>query len=209
MRFGYSPISNTEAARRPVQTMNADRFQIVEAAIPGALDRVVAMHAGYYAREHGMGEIFERKVAEGLSEFLPRAQRPLNRLWLATSVELSDQAGQTRQAGQIVGSIAIDGEDLGDGQAHLRWFILDDGCRGQGVGAALLRKAVEFAEAAGFERTVLWTFKGLDAARHLYEREGFRIAEEYAGAQWGVSLMEQRFVRERGAVQATRLGVPG
>jgi ribosomal protein S18 acetylase RimI-like enzyme len=189
--------------------MNADRFQIVEAAIPGALDRVVAMHAGYYAREHGMGEIFERKVAEGLSEFLPRAQRPLNRLWLATSVELSDQAGQTRQAGQIVGSIAIDGEDLGDGQAHLRWFILDDGCRGQGVGAALLRKAVEFAEAAGFERTVLWTFKGLDAARHLYEREGFRIAEEYAGAQWGVSLMEQRFVRERGAVQATRLGVPG
>jgi GNAT superfamily N-acetyltransferase len=182
--------------------MDADRFQIVVGAIPGALDRVVAMHAGYYAREHGMGEIFERKVAEGLSEFLPRAQRPRNRLWLATTVESSDQAGQTRKAGQIVGSIAIDGEDLGGGQAHLRWFILDDGCRGQGVGAALLRNAVEFVEAAGFDRTVLWTFKGLDAARHLYEREGFRLAEEYAGAQWGVSLMEQRFVRERGAVAA-------
>jgi GNAT superfamily N-acetyltransferase len=186
--------------------MNADRFGIVEGAIPGALDRVVAMHADYYAREHGMGEIFERKVAEGLSEFLPRAHRPLNRLWLATTVESS---GQTSQTGQIVGSIAIDGEDLGGGQAHLRWFILDDGCRGQGMGAALLCKAVEFVEAAGFERTVLWTFKGLDAARHLYELEGFRLAEEYAGAQWGVSLMEQRFVRERGAVQATRLGVPG
>ena len=209
MRFGCSPISNTEAARRPVQTMNADRFEIVEGAIPGALDRVVAMHAGYYAREHGMGEIFERKVAEGLSEFLPRAQRLRNRLWLATTVESSDQAGQTRKAGQIVGSIAIDGEALGAGQAHLRWFILDDGCRGQGVGAALLRKAIDFVAAAGFERTVLWTFKGLDAARQLYEREGFRLAEEYAGAQWGVSLMEQRFVRERGAVQATRLGVPG
>jgi GNAT superfamily N-acetyltransferase len=182
--------------------MNADRLGIVEGAIPGALDRVVAMHADYYAREHGMGEIFERKVAEGLREFLPRAHSPLNRLWLATTVEPSDQAGQTRQTGQIVGSIAIDGEDLGGGQAHLRWFILDDGCRGQGMGAALLRKAVEFVEAAGFERTVLWTFKGLDAARHLYEREGFRLAEEYAGAQWGVSLMEQRFVRERGAVAA-------
>ena len=187
--------------------MNAHRFEIVEGAIPGALDRVVAIHAGYYAREHGMGEIFERKVAEGLSEFLPRAQRPRNGLWLATTVDSSDQAGQTRQTGQIVGSIAIDGEDLGAGQAHLRWFILDDGCRGQGVGAALLRKAVEFVEAAGFERTVLWTFKGLDAARHLYEREGFLLAEEYAGAQWGVSLMEQRFVRERGAVAAaTGLG---
>jgi len=207
MGLGCSPISNTEAARRHVEAMDADRFQIVEGAIPGAFDRVVAMHAGYYAREHGMGEIFERKVAEGLSEFLPRAQRPRNGLWLATTVDSSDQAGQTRQTGQIVGSIAIDGEDLGAGQAHLRWFILDDGCRGQGVGAALLRKAVEFVEAAGFERTVLWTFKGLDAARHLYEREGFLLAEEYAGAQWGVSLMEQRFVRERGAVAAaTGLG---
>ena len=60
--------------------MKADRFGIVEGAIPGALDRVVAMHADYYAREHGMGEIFERKVAEGLREFLPRAHSPLNRL---------------------------------------------------------------------------------------------------------------------------------
>ena len=79
--------------------MNADRFQIVVGAIPGALDRMVAMHAGYYAREHGMGEIFERKVAEGLSEFLLRAQRPRNRLWLARTVKLSYQAGQTRQTG--------------------------------------------------------------------------------------------------------------
>ena len=44
----------------------------------------------------------------------------------------------------------------------------------------------------------LWTFKGLDAARHLYERHGFRLAEEYAGAQWGVNLVEQRFEREGG-----------
>jgi ribosomal protein S18 acetylase RimI-like enzyme len=92
---------------------------------------------------------------------------------------------QNRPTGQIVGSIAIDGEDLGGGQAYLRWFILDEGCRGHGVGEALLRQAIDFVDAAGFERTVLLTFKSLDAARRLYEREGFRLAEEYAGAQWG------------------------
>jgi hypothetical protein len=27
-------------------------------------------------------------------------------------------------------AIAINGQDLGNNQAHLRWFILDDGCRG-------------------------------------------------------------------------------
>ena len=174
-------------------TLNTERLQIIEGAAPGALDRIVAMHAGYYFREHGMGEVFERMVAERLMEFLPRLQNPRSRLWLATSPGLG---------GQIVGSIAIDGEDLGDGQAHLRWFILDDGCRGQGVGSALLRRAIEFVDRERFTRTVLWTFKGLDAARHLYERCGFRLVEEYAGAQWGVNLMEQRFVRQRGAARS-------
>jgi GNAT superfamily N-acetyltransferase len=168
-------------------TMDAGRFQIVEATAPGAMSRIVAMHAAYYSREHGMGETFGRKVAEGLAEFWPRLVNPRSRLWLATTPS---------QGGQVVGSIAIDGEDLGASQAHLRWFILDDGCRGQGVGSALLRTAIEFVDQGGFTRTVLWTFKGLDAARHLYERNGFRLVQEYAGAQWGVQLTEQRFERE-------------
>ena len=95
------------------------------------------MHAAYYSREHGMGQAFERKVAEGLAEFWPRLVNPRNRLWLATTPS---------QGSQIVGAIAIDGEDLGAGQAHLRWFILDDGCREQGVGSALLRRAIEFVD---------------------------------------------------------------
>ena len=87
-------------------TMDTDRFQIIEGEAPAALERIVAMHAGYYSREHGMGEVFERKVAEGLTEFLPRLQNSRNRQWLATT------AGH---CGQIVGSIALDGEDLGSG----------------------------------------------------------------------------------------------
>jgi hypothetical protein len=35
--------------------MDTTRFQIVEATTPGAMSRVVAMHAGYYARELWMG----------------------------------------------------------------------------------------------------------------------------------------------------------
>jgi GNAT superfamily N-acetyltransferase len=182
----------SKGVRHSATAMDTHRFQIIERPLPGTLERVVAMHAGYYSREHGMGEVFERKVADGLSEFLPRLLNPGNRLWLATS------GGQSGEDGHIVGSIAIDGEDLGQNQAHLRWFILADGCRGQGVGAVLLKRAVAFADALGFQRTVLWTFKGLDAAHHLYGREGFLLQEEYSGMQWGVSLTEQRFVRESG-----------
>ena len=179
--------------------MDRDRFQVIEGAPSEALDRILAMHASYYAREHGMGEVFERKVAEGLAAFLPRLRHPQNRLWLVT-------AGG--QGGRIVGSIAIDGEDLGDGRAHLRWFILEEGCRGLGLGSLLLRQAVRFVDQCGFERAVLWTFKGLDAARHLYEGEGFRLVDEYAGAQWGVRLLEQRFERARAGGGTTVPGSP-
>jgi hypothetical protein len=51
-----------------------------------------------------------------VAEFATRLSSPANQIWLAM------------REGKIVGSVAIDGEDLGQQQAHLRWFILDDSC---------------------------------------------------------------------------------
>ena len=72
----------------------------------------------------------------------------------------------------------------GNNHAHLRWFILDDGCRGSGVGRQLLAEAVAYCDRLGFAATRLWTFKGLDAARKLYESVGFQLVREEAGEQW-------------------------
>jgi GNAT superfamily N-acetyltransferase len=99
------------------------------------------------------------------------------------------------QSDDIVGSIAIDGEDLGANVAHLRWFIMDDRARGTGVGRTLLSTALAFADANGFAETPLWTFEGLSAARHLYESQGFACVEEHPGNQWGSEVLEQRFIR--------------
>jgi predicted GNAT family N-acyltransferase len=41
-----------------------------------------------------------------------------------------------------MGSVAIDGEDLGNNKAHLRWFIMDDKVRGKGLGGQLLTQAL-------------------------------------------------------------------
>ena len=120
-----------------------------------------------------------------MAEFSQRLDRPVNQIWLAL------------QAGEIVGSIAVDGEDLGEGKAHVRWVIVDDGVRGSGTGRRLLDAAIKFCEARGFPVVHLWTFKGLDAARKLYEEAGFVLAEEWSGDQWGQMLTEQRFVRNR------------
>jgi hypothetical protein len=40
----------------------------------------------------------------------------------------------------------------------------------------------------------LWTFRGLETARHLYEAEGFFLAEEHDVEQWGNIITEQKFV---------------
>lgn len=163
-------------------------IEIASGYRPGLIARVTLMHALYYAKNSGFGQRFESVVAGGLAAFCDRLDNPKNQIWAAMRGE------------DIVGSIAIDGEDLGPGVAHLRWFILGDGARGGGVGRRLLSTALAFVDAQGFAQTQLWTFAGLVAARHLYESHGFTCAEERRGNQWGTEVMEQRFVRPaRGA----------
>ncbi len=160
--------------------------QIVTGYRPGLIGAVTALHARHYAETAGFGQAFEAVVATGLSAFCGRLDKPANAIWTLASGD------------EILGSIAIDGEDLGGGLAHLRWFIFAEPVRGGGYGRRLLDAAIAFADARGHEETHLWTFAGLDAARRLYERSGFTIVEEGPGAQWGREVREQRFVRRRG-----------
>jgi len=160
-----------------------NQIQIERGYMPGLIGRIVQMHASFYARRAGFGQFFESQVATGMAEFSARAEKHRNGLWVALLGSL------------IVGSIAIDSEDLGDGIAHLRWFIVDDGLRDAGVGRRLLAKALAFCDQQGFAAIHLWTFQGLDAARSLYEDFGFILVEERPGSQWGKEVVEQRFIR--------------
>ncbi len=162
----------------------ADPIRIESGYAINVFARCIEMHATFYARAHGFGRAFETVVAGGLAEFSPRMDNPGNRLWYAV------------QADRIVGTLVIDGEDLGPGLAHLRWFIVDDQVRHTGIGKKLLAEALAFCDAREVE-VHLWTFRGLDAARHLYETHGFKLAEERPGNQWGEEVFEQRFFRKR------------
>lgn len=153
--------------------------------LPGALARCIELHARHYAAFVGFGRPFEAVLAAGLADFAGRMDRPCNRFW------------RVMRQDRVLGTIAIDGEDLGPGIAHLRWFILDAELRGAGLGRALVQQALAFADAAGYGETHLWTFRGLDAARHLYEQAGFVLADEKPGSQWGREVIEQQFIRRR------------
>lgn len=151
---------------------------------PGAIGRVVHMHALHYSALVGFGLPFESRVARELAQFCERLDPVRDGLWLAL------------QGQEIVGSIVIDGLKAQTEGAHLRWFIVDERVRGTGVGHLLMQSAMDFCDAQACRRTYLWTFEGLHAARHLYEKSGFRLVHQAAGAQWGCEVQEQRFERE-------------
>lgn len=150
--------------------------------VPGAIGRVVQMHGAYYGGAWDFGLYFEAKVATELSQFLQRLDPARDGFWTAI-----------RDRG-VEGSIAIDGAKAETEGAHLRWFILSDALRAQGVGNRLLREAVDFCRQREYARVFLWTFQGLEPARHLYEKFGFRLAEQIQGEQWGKRVLEQRYV---------------
>lgn len=164
---------------------------IVEGPVPGAIGGITQLHARYYARQAGFGPAFEATVARELAAFCDAYVPGRDGLW-------------TVGGPQIEASIALDGSQAADGAAHLRWFIVSEALRGQGLGRALLARAVALADARGYASIELWTFAGLDAARHLYEAAGFRLEHEAPGDRWGRTVTEQRFVRPAGAATRSR-----
>jgi GNAT superfamily N-acetyltransferase len=156
---------------------------LVSGYVPGCIGRVAEMHATYYSTHAGFGVFFEAKVARELAAFCERFDAHRDGMWFVIA------------AGRVEGSIVIDGSHAQRDGAHLRWFITSDALRGQGFGERLLTEALAFADARAYQRTYLWTFEGLLAARHLYEKHGFRLQTSSEGNQWGRPVNEQLFVR--------------
>lgn len=150
---------------------------------PGIVGTIVRLQALYYARAWNFGPIFEAKVAAAMAAFLERYDPERCRLLAAVEND------------HIIGALAIDGgeAEMPQGSAHLRWFILAEAARGRGLGLRLMQEAMEFLHEKSFRHCWLDTFAGLDAARALYERHGFRLTREVPAANWGTPVLEQRF----------------
>lgn len=156
-------------------------FELVTGYTTGLIGRVTELHAQYYSKNWGFHSYFEAKVATELSNFIDNYNSEKDCIYSL----LKD--------GKIEGSISIDGTSEITNIAHLRWFIISDNLRGQGVGNQLMQQTMTFCKQKAYDRVYLWTFKGLSPARHLYEKFGFTLTEELVGDQWGTTVTEQRF----------------
>jgi GNAT superfamily N-acetyltransferase len=148
---------------------------------PGVVGKITELHAVYYHENWGFDVSFETQVGGELSEFVRRFDGNRDGLWVAL------------KNGDFAGAIAIDGINAFDDGARLRWFIVDPRYQRCGIGKTLIMRAMEFCRQKGFPKVYLWTFKGLEDARRLYEAGDFRLCEASPVAQWGQNITEQKY----------------
>jgi len=144
----------------------------------GDIGMVIHMHGILYGQESGFDPTFEAYVAGPLAEFVHRGS-PRECLWIA------------ERDGRLVGCVAI--VAASELTAQLRWFLVDPGARGMGLGKRLLDKAIEFSREHGYQNIILWTVGSLTAAAHLYRAAGFHKVDENPGRMWGVGVVEEKY----------------
>lgn len=144
---------------------------------PGDAGYIAYRHGVLYEREYGLDQVFEKYVLQGLVKYLEEPAR--GELWVAEC------------CGKVAGFIGV--VESSSVSAQLRWFLIEPEYRGCGLGRKLVETLMGYCRQKNYQHIFLWTFKGLDAARHLYEEFGFSLTEEKVNDTWKNHLIEQRF----------------
>lgn len=100
---------------------------------------------------------------------------------------------------QVIGTMAIKTTENRDGrQAELFRMIISSSCRRMGLGARMVKVAIDFCKKRGISELVLETSSTQVAAMKLYKKMGFslvRIHKEAPGPSWVVIMARISIIR--------------
>jgi DNA-binding MarR family transcriptional regulator/GNAT superfamily N-acetyltransferase len=155
------------------------RDYIVREPRHGDFGWIVKRNAEIYAEEYGWTAPFEGVCAQIVADFVNKFDPKRERCWIA-EVE-----------GENVGSIMLAKES--DDTARIRLLLLDPKARGLGIGARLVDECIRFARRAGYKKITLWTHSVLTAARHIYQKAGFRLTRSERHRSWGRPVVSEHW----------------
>lgn len=148
---------------------------------PGDMGWVVERHGSLYAQEYDWDERFEGLVARITADFIDHFDPAREQCWIAD------------RDGERLGCVFLVKDADAIQTARLRLLLVEPCARGIGLGRDLVQHCTAFARSAGYQRITLWTNSVLDAARQIYQSEGYRLISENPHHSFGKNLIGQNW----------------
>ncbi len=159
-----------------------------------------ALMARQYRALFGVDHRYEADTCRELGEFLAAFDARHDCFWWVQDALEPDR---------ILGCAAIDGSarQAGRNFATLRWVMLDERLRGQGLGTQLVDLALAFCRRQRFKHVTLTTHGALETAVRMYRARGFRHCGDDVIPYWGPRLTMQRYVLDLSTAVPSRRDV--
>jgi len=167
--LGGAALKTTHTPPQPGYILRAPR--------PGDFGWIVKRHAELYAEEYRWREPFEGVCAQIVADFVNTFDGKRERCWIA------------EMNGNNVGCIFLAKDSTT--VARIRLLLVEPQARGLGLGARLVDECLRFARRAGYKKVTLWTHSVLAAARHIYEKAGFKLMRTERHNSWGPPVVSE------------------
>jgi DNA-binding MarR family transcriptional regulator/GNAT superfamily N-acetyltransferase len=170
------PQAKVTQAKAP-DAKPAQRRTKLRDPLPGDFGWIVKRHAELYQQEYKWQAPFEGVCAQIVADYVNNFDAKRERCWIA------------EMDGENVGCIFVAKDS--DEAARIRLLLVDPKARGLGLGARLTEEAVRFARDAGYKKMTLWTHSVLKAARHIYQKAGFKLMRSEKHKSWGQPVVSE------------------